>query len=77
MMGNPAKPEEPKKAYGMALYTEKMSLEQFAKHTQKGTAPRSVQPLFLLFIYSIYIIITFTTLGIANLFHDLLRLVMG
>ena len=32
MMGNPAKPEEPKKAYGVAQYTEKMSLEQFSEH---------------------------------------------
>ena len=31
MMGNPAKPKEPKKAYGVALYTEKMSLEKFAE----------------------------------------------
>ena len=26
MMGNPAKPEEPKKAYGVAQYTEKITL---------------------------------------------------
>lgn len=32
MMGNPAKPEDPKKAYGVAQYTEKMTLEQFAEH---------------------------------------------
>lgn len=32
MMGNPAKPDEPKKAYGVAQYTEKMTLEQFAEH---------------------------------------------
>lgn len=32
MMGNPAKPEDPKKAYGVAQYTEKMSLEEFAEH---------------------------------------------
>ena len=32
MMGNPAKPEEPKKAYGVAQYTEKMTLADFAEH---------------------------------------------
>ncbi len=32
MMGNPAKQEEPKKAYGVAQYAEKMTLEQFAEH---------------------------------------------
>ena len=32
MMGNPAKPEDPKKAYGVAQYTEKMTLEQFSEH---------------------------------------------
>lgn len=29
---NPAKREEPKKAYGTAQYTEKMTLEEFASH---------------------------------------------
>lgn len=32
MMGNPAKPDDPKRAYGVAQYTEKMSLEKFAEH---------------------------------------------
>lgn len=32
MMGNPAKPEDPKKAYGVAQYTEKMTLEKFSEH---------------------------------------------
>lgn len=32
MMANPAKPEEPKKAYGVAQYTEKMTLTEFSKH---------------------------------------------
>ena len=32
MMGNPAKQEEPKKAYGVAQYSEKMTLEQFSEH---------------------------------------------
>ena len=32
MMGNPAKQEEPKKAYGVAQYAEKMTLEQFSEH---------------------------------------------
>lgn len=32
MMGNPAKPDDPKRAYGVAQYTEKMSLEQFSEH---------------------------------------------
>ena len=32
MMGNPAKPEEPKKAFGVAQYTEKMTLEKFSEH---------------------------------------------
>ena len=32
MMANPAKQEEPKKAYGVAQYAEKMSLEQFSEH---------------------------------------------
>jgi len=30
MMGNPAKQEDPKKAYGVAQYSEKMTLEQFS-----------------------------------------------
>lgn len=32
MMGNPAKQEEPKKAYGVAQYAEKMTLAQFSEH---------------------------------------------
>lgn len=32
MMGNPAKPDDPKKAYGVAQYTEKMTLEKFSEH---------------------------------------------
>ena len=32
MMGNPAKPDDPKRAYGVAQYTEKMSLGQFSEH---------------------------------------------
>ena len=32
MMGNPAKQEEPKKAYGVAQYTEKMTLDKFSEH---------------------------------------------
>ena len=32
MLGNPAKQEEPKKAYGVAQYAEKMTLEQFSEH---------------------------------------------
>lgn len=32
MMGNPAKPEEPKKAFGVAQYTEKMTLGEFSEH---------------------------------------------
>jgi len=32
MMGNPAKQEDPKKAYGVAQYSEKMTLEQFSEH---------------------------------------------
>ena len=32
MMGNPAKQDDPKKAYGVAQYSEKMSLEQFSEH---------------------------------------------
>lgn len=32
MRENPAKREEPKKAYGTAQYTEKMTLEEFASH---------------------------------------------
>lgn len=32
MMGNPAKQEEPKKAYGVAQYSEKMTLAQFSEH---------------------------------------------
>ncbi len=30
--GNPQKPEEPKKAYGVAQYTEKITLAEFAEH---------------------------------------------
>ena len=32
MMGNPAKQEDPKKAYGVAQYAEKMTLEKFSEH---------------------------------------------
>lgn len=32
MMGSPADKQAPKKAYGVAQYTEKMSLEQFSQH---------------------------------------------
>lgn len=32
MMGNPAKQEDPKKAYGVAQYAEKITLEQFSEH---------------------------------------------
>lgn len=32
MMGNPAKPDDPKKAYGVAQYTEKMTLDKFSEH---------------------------------------------
>ena len=32
MLGNPAKQEDPKKAYGVAQYAEKMTLEQFSEH---------------------------------------------
>ena len=32
MRGNPAKQEEPKKAYGVAQYAEKITLEDFAEH---------------------------------------------
>ena len=32
MMGNPAKQEDPKKAYGVAQYAEKMTLAQFSEH---------------------------------------------
>ena len=32
MRGNPGKQEEPKKAYGVAQYAEKITLEDFAEH---------------------------------------------
>lgn len=32
MMGNPADKDAPKKAYGVAQYTEKVSLEEFSEH---------------------------------------------
>ena len=32
MMGNPAKKQDPKKAYGVAQYTEKMTLSEFSEH---------------------------------------------
>lgn len=32
MLGNPADKQAPKKAYGVAQYTEKMNLEQFSQH---------------------------------------------
>lgn len=32
MRGNPAKQEEPKKAYGVAQYAEKITLQDFAEH---------------------------------------------
>lgn len=32
MIGNPQKKEEPKKAYGVAQYAEKMTLAQFSEH---------------------------------------------
>ena len=32
MMGNPAKQEDPKKAYGVAQYSEKVSLDEFSEH---------------------------------------------
>lgn len=32
MMGNPAKQEEPKKAYGVAQYAEKITLDEFSAH---------------------------------------------
>lgn len=32
MLGNPAKQEDPKKAYGVAQYSEKMTLDQFSEH---------------------------------------------
>ena len=32
MMGNPAKKQDPKKAYGVAQYTEKMTLAEFSEH---------------------------------------------
>ena len=32
MMGNPAKQDEPKKAYGVAQYSEKMTLADFCEH---------------------------------------------
>lgn len=32
MMGNPAKQEDPKKAYGVAQYSEKMTLDKFSEH---------------------------------------------
>ena len=32
MLGNPAKQEDPKKAYGVAQYAEKMTLEKFSEH---------------------------------------------
>ena len=32
MMGNPAKKQDPKKAYGVAQYTEKMTLAKFSEH---------------------------------------------
>ena len=32
MMGNPAKKQDPKKAYGVAQYTEKMTLSKFSEH---------------------------------------------
>lgn len=32
MLGNPAKPEEPKKAYSVAQYAEKMTLAEFSEH---------------------------------------------
>ncbi len=32
MMGNPAKQEEPKKAYGVAQYAEKMTLDELSEH---------------------------------------------
>ena len=32
MLGNPAKQEEPKKAYGVAQYSEKVSLDSFCEH---------------------------------------------
>ena len=32
MLGNPSQKEEPKRAYGVAQYAEKMTLEQFSEH---------------------------------------------
>ena len=32
MLGNPAKKQDPKKAYGVAQYTEKMTLSEFSEH---------------------------------------------
>ena len=32
MMGNPSDKEVPKKAYGVAQYTEKMTLSEFSEH---------------------------------------------
>ena len=32
MLGNPAKKQDPKKAYGVAQYTEKMTLAEFSEH---------------------------------------------
>ena len=32
MIGNPAKKHDPKKAYGVAQYTEKMTLSEFSEH---------------------------------------------
>lgn len=32
MLGNPQKPEDPRKAYGAAQYSEKMTLAEFSEH---------------------------------------------
>lgn len=43
MMGNPAKPEDPKKAYGVAQYTEKMTLEKFSEHISEPTTSMTLR----------------------------------